>query len=61
VADLIMATGAKEVHIHLEKQEPSRMIFKQNSVFMGKPDQPEFEHTLTDWKRIVDLRSTIFK
>jgi copper homeostasis protein len=59
IAELIRGTGATEVHIHLEKQEPSRMSFKQQRISMGKPDQSEFEHTLTDWKRINDLRSMI--
>ena len=58
-AALIESTGAKEIHIHLEKQEPSRMIFKQPSVYMGKPDQSEFESTLTDMERIKNLRMTI--
>ena len=52
VAELIRVTGAEEVHIHLEKQEPSGMLFRQSSVYMGKPDQSEFTHTLTDWERI---------
>jgi len=60
VAALVSATGAKEVHIHLEKQEPGRMIFKQPGVYMGKPEQTEFEYTLTDWKRINKLRSAIY-
>ena len=60
VAALVSATGAKEVHIHLEKQEPSRMIFKQPTVYMGKPEQTEFEYTLTDWERISKLRSAIY-
>ncbi len=50
--DLIRATGAGELHIHLEKQESSRMLFRQSSVYMGKPDQSEFTCTLTDWERI---------
>jgi copper homeostasis protein len=60
VAALIESTGAQEVHIHLEKQEPSRMTFKQPSVYMGKPEQSEFEHTVTDWRRIRDLRLGIY-
>ena len=60
IVELVRATGVSEVHIHLEKQEPSRMTFKQPSVYMGKPDQPEFEQTLTDWERIRDLRGTIY-
>jgi copper homeostasis protein len=60
IAALLRATGAKEVHIHLEKQEPSRMIFKQPTVYMGKPEQTEFEYTLTDWERINKLRSAIY-
>jgi copper homeostasis protein len=57
IENLILDTGAAEVHIHLEKQQPSRMIFKQPGVYMGKPDQSEFEHTLTDWERIQKVRS----
>ena len=57
IEELIRITGAKEVHIHLEKQEPSRMIFKQPSVYMGIPYQSEFEHTITDWERIRKVRS----
>ncbi len=57
VASLIEFTGAREVHVHLEKQEPGGMIFKRPGVYMGKPEQQEFDHTLTDWKRIRDLRS----
>jgi len=56
VAELIRTTGAMEVHVHLEKQQPSRMIFKQPGVYMGKPDQTEFEHTVTDWERIQKVR-----
>ncbi len=61
ICRLIETTGVKEVHIHLEKQEPSRMEFKQASVYMGKPGQSEFEYTLTDWEKINDLRSLIYK
>ncbi len=60
VAALVESTGAQEVHIHLEKQETSRMIFKQSSVYMGKPEQSEFEHTLTDSDRIKNLRFGIY-
>jgi copper homeostasis protein len=56
IEELIRKTGATEVHIHLEKQQTSQMIFKQPSVYMGKPDQSEFEYTLTDWERIQKLR-----
>jgi copper homeostasis protein len=59
VAELVSVTGATEVHVHLEKQEPSRMTFKQSSVYMRKPGRSEFEHTLTDTKRIEDLRIII--
>lgn len=59
IAGLIAATGASEVHIHLEKQEPGKMKVRQASVYMGKPGQSEFEYVLTDWKRIRDVRITI--
>ncbi len=57
--ELIRATGAQEVHIHLDKQEPSSMIFKQLDVSMGKPEQPEYEHTRTDRERIIKFRNTV--
>ena len=59
IVELIRTTGASEVHIHLEKQEPSRMQYKQSSVYMGKPEQSEFEHTLTDAGRISVVRSML--
>jgi len=59
VAGLIRSTGATEVHIHLEKQEPSRMRFRKSSIYMGRPEQSEYEYTLTDWERIDALRKTI--
>jgi copper homeostasis protein len=58
-ADLVRFTGAEELHIHLEKQEQGGMNFRQPSVFMGKPGQPEFEYTLTDRERIDRLRRTV--
>jgi copper homeostasis protein len=54
---LIQQTGAKEIHIHLEKQESSKMIFRQPGVFMSKPGQSEFEHCITDWERIEKIRT----
>jgi copper homeostasis protein len=59
VADLIRFTGAKEIHVHLDRQESSGMQFKQTSVYMGIPGQSEFETVLTDRKRIEDLRNRI--
>jgi copper homeostasis protein len=59
VVELISITAAKEIHIHLEKKEPSKMLYKQQTVYMGKPDQSEFEHTITDRERIHDLWSKI--
>lgn len=56
VRQLVEATGVKEVHIHLERQEPSRMVFRQQSVFMGIPDQSEFHHVITDCDRIRAVR-----
>ncbi|MFZ4522139.1 MAG: copper homeostasis protein CutC [Bacteroidales bacterium] len=59
VAELIKSTGAQEVHIHLEKQEASGMIFKQPSVYMGIPGQSEFESVVTDRNRVYELRRKI--
>jgi copper homeostasis protein len=56
IVELRAKTGATEFHIHLDKQEASGMVFRQTSVYMGKPDQSEFEHVLTDWKRIDNVR-----
>ncbi len=49
---LIETTGARELHIHLEKQEPSLMHYRQSSVYMGIPGHSEFEHTVTDREKI---------
>jgi copper homeostasis protein len=57
ISELVRITGAAEVHVHLEKLEPSRMIFRQSSVYMGMPDRSEFEHTITDLERIKKVRS----
>ncbi len=54
---LVETTGVREVHIHLEKQEPSGMQYKQASVYMGKPGAREFEHTVTDWEKIGKTRA----
>jgi copper homeostasis protein len=59
IEELIRVTGAREIHIHLEKQESSRMVFKNSDIYMGKPDLSEFEHTITDWERIRKVRSLI--
>lgn len=59
IVDLRDKTGATEFHIHLEKQEPSRMVFRQTSVYMGNPGQSEFEHVLTDWQRIRKVRKQL--
>jgi copper homeostasis protein len=56
IARVVETTGAQEVHIRLDKQEPSRMAFRQPSVYMGKPGQQEFEHTITDAERIKKTR-----
>lgn len=61
VEELIRSTGAGEVHVHLEKQERGRMTFSQPGIFMGSPDQSEYEHILTDWKAIREVRMTIDK
>jgi len=53
---LIRQTGAKEIHVQLNKLETSRMIFHRTGIFMGQPGQPEFEYTITDWERIREIR-----
>jgi len=53
---LIRETGAKEIHVQLNKQETSRMIFHRSGILMGQPGQPEFEYTITDWERIRKIR-----
>ena len=60
IAEVAASTGASELHIHLEKQEPTRMGFRQPAVYMGKPDQSEFEHTVTDRDRIHNVTSMEF-
>ncbi len=48
-------TGATELHIHLDRQVPSPMVFRQPSVYMGIPGQSEFEHTATDPNRVASV------
>lgn len=57
--ELIQATGAQELHSRLEKQEPSRMAFRQLHVNMGKPGRSEYEHARTDYDRIIKLRNAV--
>jgi len=52
VVGLIIKTGATEIHVHLEKQEQSRMQYFQPSVHMGRSDQPEYSIAITDAERI---------
>jgi copper homeostasis protein len=54
---LVRETGATEIHIHLDKQVATRMVFRQSSVYMGKPDQSEFEYTVTDAERVRKVTS----
>ncbi len=58
-AAVIESTGAKEIHIHLEKIRKSKMQFVQPGIYMGKPGQSAFENTIADWKSISELRLTI--
>jgi copper homeostasis protein len=55
VSALISSTGVTEVHMHLEKQVPSGMQYRQPSVFMGNQGQSEYEYTLTDRERFIGL------
>ena len=59
LAALAGMTGATEFHVHLEKQVPGGMSFHQPGVYMGNPDRPEFEHTLTDRERIRNAREIL--
>jgi copper homeostasis protein len=55
VVEVIKQTGAEEVHIRLDRQEPSKMVFKQSSVFMGNTDHTEFEIPLTDRHKVAEV------
>ncbi len=49
VGELVRRTRAREVHVLAERKVQSRMLFKNEKVFMGTdPDQPEFERPVTD-------------
>ena len=52
IKELIDITRATEVHVHPEKNVTGRMIFRQESVFMGNPAQSEYQHVLTDAERL---------
>jgi copper homeostasis protein len=55
VINVVKQTGAEEIHIRLDKQEPSRMIFQQPSVFMGNTGQTEFEIPVTDRIKVAEV------
>jgi copper homeostasis protein len=55
VINVVKQTGAEEIHIRLDKQEPSRMIFQQSSVFMGNTGQTEFEIPVTDRIKVAEV------
>ena len=57
IADLIKKTGATEAHIHLDKMKASQMEFRQTNVYMGNPEQSEFESVITDREKIASIRS----
>ncbi len=60
IIEVIRNTGAKEVHIHLDRKKSSGMICKQPSVYMGKPGSSEYEHDVTDWERIKRAKELLF-
>jgi copper homeostasis protein len=59
IVELIKETGVTEVHVHLEKQEQSRMQFLQPAVTMGKSGRPEYSITVTDAERIRKITGLI--
>lgn len=52
IKEVLSMTGAREIHIHPDRAEPSRMMFRQTGVFMGNPVQSEYEHQVTDRERV---------
>jgi len=58
----IAETGAREFHIAPKRSVKSEMIFRNLSVNMGTPDQPEYETLITDRyrvKKVVDYLNAV--
>lgn len=55
IKEILSLTGAREIHIHPDRAEPSRMIYRQSGVSMGKPGQSEYEHQITDCEMVARI------
>ena len=49
---IVKETGAAEFHIHLDKTVKTGMNFFNEKVKMGKPEQSEYDITITDRERV---------
>lgn len=59
INEVVEQTGADEIHVHLEKKAKSRMLFHQNTVYMGNTEQSEYEYVVTDFERIAKIRKLL--
>ncbi len=55
ISKILTLTGACEIHIHPDRYEPSRMIYRQSAVSMGRPGQSEYEHLITDRDKVARI------
>lgn len=58
-ADILRATGAREIHASLRTSRRSAMLYRHQGVAMGKPDSDEFERKETSKEKIEELLKKI--
>ncbi|MBN1198213.1 MAG: copper homeostasis protein CutC [Bacteroidales bacterium] len=56
---VIRETGAVEFHLYLTNPVKSRMTFLREGLWMGNPDQSEFEHIQVDATRVAQAREIL--
>jgi len=57
---VIKTTGATDFHVYLPHKINSKMIYRNSGVFMGDPENPEYELDITDPQRMQIAKSMIF-
>jgi len=57
---VIKTTGATDFHVYLTHKINSKMIYRNSGVFMGDPENPEYELEITDPQRMQIAKSMIF-
>ncbi|RMG31435.1 MAG: copper homeostasis protein CutC [Bacteroidetes bacterium] len=58
IAEILTQTGINEIHLTGRHKVPSKMIYRNERVFMGVPHAPEYEKLITDPSRIRHMRES---